>query len=166
MNKVLHPFSPVINEYSKVLILGSFPSVVSRKNNFYYGNKNNRFYKILNSLFNLDYDLNLKSNDFKKNFLLEHKIALFDVVKSCEIIKSYDNSINSVEYNDIENIIKNSKISLIILNGEKAYKLFLNYLVTHKIKVKYIKLPSTSSANAKASLESLIKSYAVILNYL
>ncbi len=87
MNKVLHPFLPVVNEDSKVLILGSFPSVVSRKNNFYYGNKNNRFYKILNSLFNLDYDLNLKSNEFKKEFLLEHKIALFDVVKSCEIIK-------------------------------------------------------------------------------
>ena len=118
MNKyrhVEHTFGPVYDSDSRILILGSFPSVKSREINFYYGHRNNRFWKILGMLFN-------EEIEDKMSFLLKHHIALFDVIESCDIIGSSDASIQNVKPNDLSIILNNSKVEKIFLNGAKAYE--------------------------------------------
>lgn len=157
--KVTHPLAPIYNQDSKILILGSMPSVVSRKENFYYANKSNRFWTIFENLF----DTSLKTNQEKKEFLLKQKIALWDVIKECDIISSKDSSIKNVIANDIEGILKNSSIQHIFCTGKTAYQLFLKYV---KSDIDVIYLPSPSSANAAFSLEMLQKHYQIIKKYL
>lgn len=155
-----HPFEPVWNEHSKILILGSMPSVVSVQRGFYYMHPSNRFWKMLGLIYNENvYDYQIKE---KKDFILKHNLALFDVIESCDIINSSDQSITKVLTNRIEELIDNSQISKIILNGKKAYELFVeaypNYLDMA------ICLPSTSSANASYSLERLVEEWQKVLN--
>ena len=158
---IIHPFKPVIFKESRVLILGSFPSVKSREVDFYYGNKNNRFFKILEVIF----DENIgESKEEKIDFLRRHKIALFDVVKSCEIVGSSDSSISVKEVNDIGKLIENTDIEKILLNGKKAYEIFQKYIKIDKIKYFYI--PSSSPANASFSLDRLVFEYRKQLEYL
>src|SRR5574344_2891197 len=107
--KVYHTLKPIYNENSKILILGSMPSVISRNNNFYYAHKSNRFWKIMENLFNTKLDSNL----IKKEFLINNNIALWDVLKSCDINGSSDASITNVKVNDIAKIIKESKIKIV-----------------------------------------------------
>ena len=95
--KVYHTLKPIYNKNSKILILGSMPSVISRNKNFYYANRNNRFWNIMENLFLTKFNSNLE----KRKFLLDNKIALWDVIKSCEIKGSSDNSIKNVNINDI-----------------------------------------------------------------
>ena len=118
---IIHPFKPVIFKESRVLILGSFPSVKSREVDFYYGNKNNRFFKILEVIFDEKIG---ESKEAKIDFLKRHKIALFDVVKSCEIVGSSDSSLSVKEVNDIGKLIENTDIEKILLNGKKAFEIF------------------------------------------
>ena len=148
---VTHPFNPIYNNESKILILGSFPSVKSREINFYYGHPQNRFWKILGNIFNEKIQNN---TDKKIDFLLKHKIALWDTIKSCQINASSDSSIKNATINDISTIILNSNIKAIFCNGNTSYKIFLKYY-KDKINVPVICLPSSSPANAKYSLDTL-----------
>lgn len=158
---IIHPFKPVIFKESRVLILGSFPSVKSREVDFYYGNKNNRFFKILEVIFDEKIG---ESKEAKIDFLKRHKIALFDVVKSCEIVGSSDSSLSVKEVNDIGKLIENTDIEKILLNGKKAYEIFQKYIKIDK--VKYFYIPSSSPANASFSLDRLVFEYRKQLEYL
>ena len=158
---IIHPFKPVIFKESRVLILGSFPSVKSREVDFYYGNKNNRFFKILEVIFDEKIG---ESKEEKIDFLKRHKIALFDVVKSCEIVGSSDSSLSVKEVNDIGKLIENTDVEKILLNGKKAFEIFQKYIKIDK--VKYFYIPSSSPANASFSLDRLVYEYRKQLEYL
>ena len=137
-------FEPVYDENSVLLILGSFPSVKSRKIQFYYGNKQNRFWRVVCSYFGEEIP---ESVEDKRKFLLNHRIALWDIVTECEITGSKDDSIKNFKVADIQTFLQNSNIKYIILNGSKAYSIFCeNY---SKIAIPYKKLPSTSPANTR-----------------
>ena len=151
-----HTIAPFYDKNSKVLILGSFPSVKSREAGFYYAHPQNRFWHVLANIFD-------EKIDDKKAFLTKHHLALFDVCASCEIKGSSDASIKKVIPNDLAQILKISKIKVIILNGKTATNLFNKFFPT--INIKTIALPSTSSANAAVGLEQLIKSYDIIKEF-
>lgn len=148
-----HTFGPVYNKNSKILILGSFPSVKSRELNFYYGHPQNRFWKLMSKIYNEEIGDEI---DLRKQFLLKNNIALWDSLKSCEIKGSSDASITNVEINNIEELIKKSNISKIIFNGKTAYNLFVkNADMTKYSNLEIRILPSTSPANAAYSLDKL-----------
>ncbi len=150
--RVEHNFKPIYNKESKILILGSIPSVKSRENNFYYGNIKNRFWQIIAKAFNKDMPITIEE---KIKLILDNNLAIYDVIKSCDIEASADSSIKNVEINDINSIIKKSQIKKIIFNGSKAYQVYNKY---EKNKFTNISvLPSTSPANAKYTLEKLYK---------
>lgn len=153
---VVHPFLPIYDENSEILILGSFPSVISREKNFYYANKNNRFWKVMSILFQEDIQ-------DKAEFCLKHHIALWDVIHSCEIIGSSDSSISNVIVNDIESLISKTNIRKIFFTGKKAEELYKKYI---DCDIAYVGLPSTSSANAKMHLDDLIREYQIIVETL
>ena len=153
--KVLHEFPPVYNEYSKILILGSFPSVKSREQQFYYGHPQNRFWKVLSGVFQTVVPQSIAE---KKTFLLSHGIALWDVIASCRITGSSDSSIHDVEVNDFQPILKTASIQTIYANGNAAGKYYEKY-AKEKTGREIIILPSTSPANAAWSLEKLIEVY-------
>ncbi len=152
-----HELDPVYTSDSRILILGSFPSVKSRESGFYYAHKSNRFWPIMSFLFSEP----LTSVDEKKRFLNEKGIALWDVVGECDISASSDSSIKDVKANDIGLIIKSAKIEKIFLNGGTAYNLFCRYL-KDGIAISYEKLPSTSSANAGYSFDRLLESWKAV----
>ncbi len=159
MSMIVHPFSPVYDKHSEILILGSFPSVKSREEQFFYGHPKNRFWKVLAAVF--DYPVP-ESIEEKISFLISNRIALWDVVFSCEITGSADSSIKNVIPNDIYEILGNSDIKRIFLNGKTAEKYYNKY-IKEKISVESITLPSTSPANAKWTLEKLISQWSKIL---
>lgn len=159
MSMIAHPFPPVYDEYSEILILGSFPSVKSREEQFFYGHPKNRFWKVLSAVFDFPVP---ESVEDKRSFLLINRIALWDVVSSCEITGSADSSIKNVIPNDISRILGNSDIKRIFLNGKTAEKYYNKY-IKEKISVEAITLPSTSPANAKWTLEMLIAQWNIIL---
>ena len=121
---VSHDFEPVFDENSKVLILGTFPSVKSRENRFYYGHPQNRFWKVIAGLTESEVPQTIEE---KKKLLLEHGIAIWDVIESCDIIGSSDSSIKNVVPADIERVVANSKIQNIYANGGTAKKLYEKY---------------------------------------
>lgn len=157
--KVYHTLKPIYNNNSKILILGSMPSVVSRANNFYYDHPSNRFWQILESLFKTK----LLTHKDKEEFLLTNGIALWDVFKEAEIKGSSDASIKKYSINDLSLITKNSNIKAIFCTGKTAYNTLIKQYITN-IPIYY--LPSPSSANAAFSLDKLINEYQIILNYL
>jgi len=163
---VTHTFKAVFDKESKILILGSVPSVKSREQGFFYMHPQNRFWKVLSVVFN-DEDFLNKDIEIKKQALLKHKVSLYDVVESCDIIGSSDVSIKNVEYAyDVINAILNSgKIEKIILNGAKAAKLFDNSKSGYNISdnVQILKMPSTSPANAAYSIDKLTANWIKIL---
>ena len=148
---ITHPIAPVFDGNSKILILGSFPSVKSREQMFFYGHPKNRFWKVLASVF--DDTLPLTVNE-KRAFLLKNGVAVWDVIASCDIIGSSDSSIRNVKPNDIEIILSAAEIKAIFVNGKTAEKYYNKYL-KEKIHREAILLPSTSPANAKLTLEDL-----------
>lgn len=146
MSEVKCGFEPLFNSDSKLLILGSFPSVKSRKVEFYYGNPQNRFWRVVSSFFGESVPQSIQD---KKKFLLSHNIALWDIVTECEISGSQDSTIKNFKVADLKTLLQNCDISYIILNGATAYKIFEdNY---GHIEIPYIKLPSTSPANTRFS---------------
>lgn len=151
MEAVTHPIAPVYNEESRILILGSFPSVKSREAMFFYGHPQNRFWRVLAKVFSSDVPISV---DEKKDFLLSNGIAVWDVIASCEIIGSSDSSIKNAVPNDITDILSKSKIKRIILNGGTAFKYYEKYLIKN-ISTEAVCLPSTSPANAKWSIDML-----------
>lgn len=157
--KVIHPLKPIYNKKSQVLILGSMPSVKSREESFYYAHPSNRFWQILENLFNT----NLNTREDKIKFLLNNKIALWDVFREVDIIASSDASIKNVKLNDINLLIKSSNIKAIFCTGKTAYN---NLTKKFNTNLPVFYLPSPSSANASISLETLIEKYRIILKYL
>ena len=154
----VHPFEPLYNENSKTLILGSFPSVKSREQMFFYGHPQNRFWKVISSVFGC---YTPESIEEKRAFLLEHGIALWDVIASCEITGSSDSSIKNVTANDISPILKSADIRQIYVNGKTAEKYFNKY-ISKTIGRDAICLPSTSPANAAWSTERLVTAWSVV----
>ena len=157
---ITHPIPPFYNSDSEILILGSFPSVKSREEGFFYGNPLNRFWKVLAYLYGVSVPIDIEN---KKSFLSENKIALYDVVFSCEISGSSDSSIKNVRAADISGILKGSAIKKIILNGKTAERLYYKY-VYPIIGIKGETAPSTSTANAAYSLSELTIKWQAILN--
>lgn len=152
-----HSFPSCYDSESRILILGSFPSVVSREEGFYYAHRSNRFWPIMESLFSVS----LKSIEDKKAFLHSRHIALWDVVSECEIDSSSDASIKSVVPNDIGRILMESRVERIFVNGSKAYELLKRYN-SEKIWRAAVKLPSTSSANASFSFSRLLDEWSAV----
>lgn len=149
--KVTHTFEPIYNEQSKILILGTFPSVKSRESAFYYGHPQNRFWKVLARLTGENVPAGTEE---KKAMLLAHGIAIWDVIASCDIEGSSDSSIKDVIPNDIAGLLQKSGIKEIYGNGDKACQLY-NRFCREQTGVEIVKLPSTSPANAAFSLDRL-----------
>ena len=156
--RIKHSFEPVFDKNSKILILGSLPSVKSREEGFYYGHPQNRFWYVLSSIYNQDIP---KTIDEKIKMLLTNYIAVWDVIDSCDIIGSSDSSIKNVVPADLDRILKNSNIQAIYANGKTASRLYKKYS-EKKTDKKIIELPSTSPANAKYTLDRLIEAWKVI----
>lgn len=153
-----HTFAPVFDQNSRILILGTFPSVKSREQQFYYGHPQNRFWKVLAALTNSPVPSDIAE---KKTLLLSHGIAVWDVIASCDIIGSSDTSIKNVVPADIPALLAESSIGQIYGNGTKACQLYDRYLLP-KTNMPIRKLPSTSPANASYSLERLLNSWRII----
>lgn len=152
---LVHTFAPVFNKESRVLILGSFPSVKSREQNFYYGHPQNRFWKVVAGVIGCPVP---ETTEEKKQMLLTNHIAVWDVIASCSICGSSDSSIKNVVVNDFSQILHDTKIQRIGANGGKAAQLYERY-VYPKTGKRIEKLPSTSPANAAWHLERLISAY-------
>ena len=148
-----HTFEPVYNADSEILILGTFPSVKSRQQHFYYGHPQNRFWKVLAAVTG---DVLPTTIEEKKAFLLRNHIAVWDVIKSCSIIGSSDSSIKNVEPTDIRKILDTADIKQVIANGNKAGQLYKKYQLPLTGMAAVI-LPSTSPANAAWTFEKLCK---------
>ena len=156
---VTHQFEPVFDEDSKVLILGTFPSVKSREQNFYYGHPQNRFWKVLANLTGCEVPGTVEE---KKGFLLREHIAVWDVIAKCDIIGSSDSSIRNVVPNDLRQILKTGKIQAIYANGGTAKRLYDRFQ-KDACQMEAVGLPSTSPANAAYSLERLTAQWRNIL---
>lgn len=159
MRHIKHPFPAVVDSKSRILILGSVPSIKSVENNFYYMHPKNRFWKVLSAIFGVDlYSANV---DERISFLLENKIALYDSVEECDIEASKDSAISNVVPADIPSLVAKSEISHIFCNGKAS----LYYLLSAYPEYESITtlLPSTSPANAQFSLEKLIEAWKVII---
>ena len=156
---IIHPIEPVYDKDSKILILGSFPSVKSRETGFYYGHPQNRFWKVLASLFDEDLP---HSNEDKKEFLLRNHIAVWDVIGSCEIEGSSDSSIRNAVVNDIDQILQRADIIKICVNGKTAERIYNRY-IRSVIGREAVSLPSTSPANAAWSLDRLTEAWRKLL---
>lgn len=147
-----HSFGPFYRSDSEILILGSFPSVKSREQNFYYGHPQNRFWKILAAIFQ---DGVPSSVEEKKAFLASHRVALYDVIDQCSIIGSADSTIEDVVVTDLDPLLQASRIgNRIFTNGGKAFSLYMKYTYP-KTGIRPVKLPSSSPANAAWSLQRL-----------
>ena len=167
---IRHEFPPVFDEHSRALILGTFPSVKSREENFYYGHKQNRFWKVIAGLTGSEVPRTIEE---KKQILLKNGIAVWDVIASCDITGSSDSSIRNVTANDIAGLLeesrllagqtgKNGGIQRIYANGDKAFSLYKKYCQEFT-GVEAVRLPSTSPANAAWSLEKLMDAWAEIM---
>lgn len=159
VERVEHPFPPVVDENCRILILGSFPSVKSREEGFFYGHPRNRFWKMLAAVFQEKCPVNIAD---KKALLLRHHIALWDVIASCEICGSSDASVRGAFPVNIGEITHTACLSRVICNGGLAGKLYQRYLqpITE---MEAIVLPSTSPANAAWSLGRLIEAWSPFL---
>lgn len=158
MERIVHTFAPVYDKNSKLLILGSFPSVKSREISFYYAHPRNRFWTLLSALLKQPIPVSIEE---KKNLLLSYHIALWDVIQSCEIKGSSDSSIKNVVPNNILSLIEQSSVTHIYANGSKAYSLYKKYCKPD-IFLPITRLPSTSPANAAFPLERLIKEWSIL----
>ena len=147
-----HTLEPLFDESSEVLILGSFPSIVSRKKSFYYANPTNRFWPVMEILF-------AEAIEDRREFCLRRHIALWDVIESCTINGSSDSSIRNVKANDIAWLISRSSVHTIFTTGSKAASLYRRYI---SVPVPCIALPSTSAANAYMRLNDLVKEYTCV----
>ncbi len=158
---IKHPFPPLYDLQSKVLILGSFPSVKSREQCFFYGHPQNRFWRVISAVFEDELPATIAE---KEAFLCKHHIALWDVLAACEIRGSADSTIKNAVPNDLSSILKTAPIRQIFVNGKTAEKYFNRY-IAEKYQLKAVCLPSTSPANAAWSLEKLVASWQMIKEY-
>ena len=160
---VTHNFEPIFNKNTNVLILGTMPSPKSREVGFYYSHPQNKFWRILADLFE---ECVPQTNQQKKQFLLSHKIGLWDVLKSCSIDGADDSSIKNTEPNDLRYILDKADIRAIFTTGKKAQSLYKKYFA-NKINIPCFALPSSSPANCRFyKFCDLVKEYSIILSYL
>ena len=150
---IVQPFEPVYDENSEILILGSLPSVKSRENGFYYGHSQNRFWKVLSAVTKSAEPQDTAS---KKQMLLIHHIALWDVIKECDIVGSSDSSIKNVVPTDLAPIINQSKVSHVFCNGNTSGRYYRKYQ-QDILGLEAVTLPSTSPANAAYSVDRLVQ---------
>ena len=153
-----HPIPAFYRENSNVLILGSFPSVKSREQGFFYGHPQNRFWSVLAAVFQ---DALPGAVEEKKQFLEKHRLAVWDVIASCDVEGSADSSIRAVIPNNIDFILKAAPIRAIVTNGRKADALYRRFLYP-KTGIEAVCLPSTSPANAAWSMERLAASWQIL----
>jgi hypoxanthine-DNA glycosylase len=158
MDRIIHPIPPLYDRGSKVLVLGSFPSVKSREAQFFYHHPQNRFWKVLSQVFDEPLPGSIQE---KSTFLHRNHIAVWDVIQSCEITGSSDSSIKNVIPNDLAMILAEADIRQIITNGNTAYQLYMRYLFP-KTGMESVKLPSTSPANAAFSMERLLEAWGIL----
>lgn len=159
---VCHPLPPIFDGQSRICILDTMPSPASRKCGFYYGHPQNRFWRVISALLNEPLPTD---NDSKKQMLLKHKIALWDVLTQCTIQGADDASIANPVPNDIASLICQTHITHIFTTGTKAHKLYTS-LCEQSTGLKACLLPSTSPANCRFSVEDLIEAYRTILDYI
>lgn len=160
MEKVYHNFPAFYTKDSEILILGSIPSVKSREALFYYMHPHNKFWSVLSKVFNENTPISIEE---KKKFLKKHKIALWDVICSCEINGSSDSSIKNIKVNDINWLLKKTNIKKIYTTGKKAYELYNKYCLNDTL-IEAICLYSTSPANCRISFDEIVENYQVINN--
>ena len=160
MSTVIHPIDAVFDENSKILILGSFPSVKSREYGFFYGHPQNRFWRVISSICRKNVP---QTNEEKRFFLLQNRIAVWDVIYSCEINGSADSSIKNVVPTDLKQILKTAEIEQIFTNGKKADELYNKYQFS-STGIEAVCLPSTSPANAAWTLDRLIEKWGSEIN--
>ena len=158
MAEVLHNIPPVFDAQSRLLILGSFPSVKSREAAFFYGHPQNRFWKVTAAVFDCPVPQSVPE---KKAFLLRQHIALWDVIASCEIEGSADSSIRNVVPNDLSVILQTADIRRIFVNGKTAEKYYNKYMLS-AVGIKAVCLPSTSPANAAKHMDALIRDWDIL----
>ena len=156
--RILHPFGPLFDGNSRILILGSFPSVKSREQNFFYGHPQNRFWKVAAALFGQEVPVTVPE---KKKLILSHHLALWDSIASCVITGSSDASIREVRPNDLRIILDSAPIRLICCNGRKSYEMYEKH-IRPVVGRNALCLPSTSPANAQWTLEKLVEAWSVI----
>ena len=157
-SRINHPFGPLYDSNSRILILGSFPSVKSREQNFFYGHPQNRFWKVIAALYGQEPP---KTIPEKRELILDHGLALWDSIASCVITGSSDASIRDVRANNLRIILDNSPIERIYCNGRKSHEMYQRY-IQNEIGREAVCLPSTSPANAQFSLEKLIAAWSVL----
>lgn len=155
---VTHTFEPIYDGTSRILILGTFPSIKSRENHFYYGHPQNRFWKVLSGLCMMQTPGTIEE---KKAFLLQNHIAIWDVIAECDIVGSSDSSIKNAVPCDLSRILSQAPIRQIFANGGKAYELYQKYSYP-VLKREITKLPSTSPANASYQMDRLLKEWEVV----
>lgn len=158
IQNIVHSISPLYDKNSKILILGSFPSQKSREQMFFYGHPQNRFWKVLAAIFESEAP---KTVEEKRKFILTNRLALWDVIASCDIIGSSDSSIKNVVPNDLSEILSVANIKQIFVNGKTAEKYYNKY-IAKQIEQEAICLPSTSPANAAWSFERLVNAWKII----
>lgn len=162
MQHLTHPFPPLYDENSRILILGSFPSVKSREVNFFYGHPQNRFWKMLAGVLNCNVPETVEE---KREMVLAHHIAMWDAIASCEIEGSSDSSIKGAKANDFTPIFQTAQIRAVFTNGQQSHKMYEKYCAKN-YNVPEFCMPSTSPANAAWSLEKLIAQWSGILEFL
>ena len=160
MSTVIHPFDAVFDENSKILILGSFPSVKSREYGFFYGHPQNRFWRVISSICRKNVP---QTNEEKRLFLLQNRIAVWDVIYSCEINGSADSSIKNVVPTDLKQILNTAEIEQIFTNGKKADELYNKYQFS-STGIEAVCLPSTSPANAAWTIDRLVEKWGSEIN--
>lgn len=156
---IVHPIPPLFDKNSEILILGSFPSVKSREECFFYGHPQNRFWKIIARVLNEETPGTIQE---KKAMMQKHNIAMWDVIHSCEIEGSADSTIKNVVPNDLNVILETAKIKRIYVNGKKAEAMYKKY-TEKKTGIKATVLPSTSPANAAWNEDRLFEEWKKIL---
>ena len=157
-NIIAHPFPPLFDEHSRILILGSFPSVKSRENRFFYGHPQNRFWRTAASVFSEEVP---ETTAEKKRLILGRQLALWDSIAFCEVTGSADASIRCVIPNDLRVILDHAPIERIFCNGRKSYEIY-NRLIAPVTGREAECLPSTSPANARWTAERLTEAWSVL----
>ena len=160
IERTVHPIPPEYDSRSSVLILGSFPSVRSRADGFFYAHPGNRFWKIMEAL----YSVSLPDIPARRKFLHDSHIALWDTIASCRIKASDDSSITDVIANDLSPILSTAHIRKIFTNGRKSYDLYMK-LIYPETGIEPVLMPSTSPANAAWKLDALIGSWKEVKEY-
>ena len=163
MERVIHPFDPVSDSKSKILILGTMPSPTSRETGFYYSHQRNRFWKVLSLVVEQEFPATIPE---RKAFLLKNRIALWDVLGQCEIQNAEDGSIENPIPNNLLTIFNSSDIQAVFTNGKTPEKLYKKYWAHKYPFLDPIGLPSTSPSNCRWSLGDLVKEYEKMLPFL